>query len=83
MYELHNIESGKTYYANSVILAMGAWSAHKDGCSISLPISVTEEVVGYFEPWQKGGIDHSFKSMPIFIHRFQHGLGGLDVGFYG
>ncbi len=71
---------------------MGAWTTKVPGLE-SLPLEVTEETVAYFEPKpaaadadadEQEPIDHTYKRMPVFVHRAPNGIQGrADQGFYG
>lgn len=71
------------------MLAMGAWTTRVPGLATALPLQVTEESVGYFEPKPgsgSGGVDHTYRSMPIFVHRAPNGIeesGRTDQGYCG
>lgn len=77
-------EDGRTFKARSVVLAMGAWTTRVPGLE-SLPLEITEESVGYFEPKAGSeGVDHTYRHMPVFLHRAPNGIEGrVDQGFYG
>jgi hypothetical protein len=73
------IASGKVFRGRAAVLALGGWAAKLLG----LPISVTEETVGYFEPRAGMEVDHTAAAMPVFICHFENGLVKPDLGYYG
>ena len=79
-------EDGVALRARSVVFAPGAWLSPLAQAlfGLSVPTRVTAETVCYYRPTdasKAAGIDHSFRSMPVFIPEYDNGLG--PFGYYG
>ena len=68
---------GSVVRARSVVLALGAWlsSSVQDLFGMHVPTSVSAETVCYYKPLDDCQVDHSYKSMPVFIPETDNGLG--------
>mmetsp|Transcript_27628 Transcript_27628/g.44514 ORF Transcript_27628/g.44514 Transcript_27628/m.44514 type:complete len:413 (-) Transcript_27628:161-1399(-) len=84
-----------TIKAKSIVLAMGSWiMPFLSKLGLEVPLIGTEERVCYFKP-KSQAIDHTYRSMPVFIPHFDHNIvtelmeAGIkhetanDWGFYG
>lgn len=74
---------GAPLRAKSVVLAVGGWTSPmvRDLFGIDIPMTVTAETVCFYAPKPGTGIDHTYKSMPVFIPEKDNGLG--PYGYYG
>ena len=76
-------EDGRAVKARSVVLAPGAWLSPLANAllGLSIPTHVSAETVCYYAPKPEPPVDHSYRSMPVFIPETSNGLG--PFGYYG
>ena len=75
---------GSSLRAKTLVLALGAWMSPlvDELLGVRIPSTVTAETVAFYKPKADGPpIDHSYKSMPVFVPETDNGLG--PFGYYG
>lgn len=75
--------SGEALAARHVVLAPGGWLSGMARAllGIEIPTRVTAETVSYFAVRDGCSLDHSYRSMPVFLSTLDNKL--TEYGFYG